>query len=191
MGSLVRWTLWVVLLPGVFSATASANSIPVGTLSFDVLNPQGSSGATLGLDVFNATQPFGGSSITTQLTFSNLSLFVNLSSGTTQNVALSATDNFGDFSSGAAFVAGDVVSATLTGTLGPLGVMFSDGSTANILPTFSTTLTGALGGPLGNGDFALINASTVPEPGSLVLLVVPLVGLLLLGQRRERQAIQP
>jgi hypothetical protein len=189
MWSMVRRTLWVVLLLGLFSVSASANSISVGALSFDNLNPTGVAAATFGLDVFNATQPSGGSSITTQLAFSSLSLLAQLSNGTTQVVPLSATDNLGDFSSGQAFVAGDVLSATLTGTFAPLGVTLADGSTATILSTFSATLTGASGGPLQGGDLVLFDATTVPanvvpEPGTLVLLILPMAGLLFFGRKR-------
>ena len=189
MCSMVRRTLWVVLLLGLFSACASADVIPVGDLSFDNLNPTGLAGATFGLDVFNATQPFGGSSITTQLAFSNLSLLAQLSNGTTLSVPLSATDSLGDFSSGQAFVAGDILSATLTGTFAPLGVTLADGSTATILSTFSTTLTGTSGGPLQGGDLVLFDATTVPgnvvpEPGILVLLILPMAGLLFFDRKR-------
>jgi len=189
MRSMVRRTLWVVLLLGLFSASATADAIPVGVLSFDNLNPTGLAAATFGFDVFNATQPFGGSLITTQLTFSNLSLIAQLTNGTSQLVPLFATDGLGDFSSGQAFVAGDVLSATLTGTFAPLGVTFADGSTATILSTFSTTLTGALGGPLQDGDLVLFNANTVPaqavpEPTTWVLLILSMAGLLLFDRKR-------
>jgi len=189
MCSMVRRTLWVVLLLGLFSACASADVIPVGDLSFDNLNPTGLAAATFGLDVFNATQPFGGSLITTQLAFSNLSLLAQLSNGATQLVPLFATDSLGDFSSGQVFVAGDVLSATLTGTFAPLGVTLADGSTATILSTFSTTLPGASGGPLHDGDRVLFNANIVPanavaEPGTLVLLILPMAGLLFFGRKR-------
>lgn len=181
-------TLWLVLLLGLFSASASADSIPVGVFSFDNLNPTGLAGATFGLDVFNATQPFGGSPIISFLTFSNLSLLVNLSNGTTQSVGLSPVDTFGDFSTGQLFVAGGVISATLTGTFSPLGVTLANGSTATILPTFSTTITNPLGA-LQNGDFAAINATTVPanavpEPATIVLLILPIAGLLLFERKR-------
>jgi len=185
---LLRATLVLCgLLLGV--AAAKADAVAVGALSFDNLNPTGLAAATFGLDVFNATQPFGGSRITTQLSFSNLSLLAQLSNGTTQAVSLSATDNLGDFSSGQAFVAGDVLSATLTGTFAPLVVTLADGSTATILSTFSATLIGASGGPLHDGDRVLFNANTVPanavpEPGTLVLLILPMAGLLFFGRKR-------
>ena len=189
MRAMVRRTLWVVLLLGLFSASATADTLPVGVLSFDNLNPTGLAVATFGFDVFNATQPFGGSLITTQLTFSNLSLIAQLTNGTSQLVPLFATDSLGDFSSGQAFVAGDVLSATLTGTFAPPGVTLADGSTATILSTFSTTLIGASGGPLQDGDLVLFNANTVPanavpEPTTLVLLILSLAGLLLFDRKR-------
>jgi len=188
MRSMVRRTLWVVLLLGLFSASATADTIPVGVLSFDNLNPTGSAGGTFGLDVLNLTQ-LGGGLITTQLTFSNFSLIAQLTNGTSQLVPLFATDSLGDFSSGQAFVAGDVLSATLTGTFAPLGVTLADGSTATILSTFSRTLIGASGGPLQDGDLVLFNANTVPanavpEPTTLVLLILSLAGLLLFDRKR-------
>ena len=192
-GRLTRWfllratLLLCVLLLGV--GAAKADAVAVGTLSFDNLNPTGLAAATFGLDVFNATQPFGGSLITTQLTFSDLSLLAQLSDGTTQLVPLFATDSLGDFSSGQAFVAGDVLSATLMGTFGPLDVTLADGSTATILSTFSTTLTGTSGAPLQDGDLVPFDATTapakaVPEPGTLVLLILPMAGLLFFGRKR-------
>ena len=189
MGSNVRRALWMVLLLGALSGATRGDAIPVGVLSFDNLSPAGSAQATFGLDVFNATQPFGGSLITSQLTLSNLSLIAQLSDGTSQQVHLFATDTFGDFSSGQAFVAGDVLSATLTGEFSPLGVTLVDGSTATILPTFSVLLGDVSGGALQDGDFALFSANVappgaVPEPGTWVLLVLPLAGLLFIHQTR-------
>jgi len=185
---MVRRTLWVVLLLGLFSASATADAIPVGVLSFDNLNPTGLAGATFGLDVLNLTQLSGATPITTLLTLSNLSLIAQLTNGS-RSVQLFETDSLGDFSSGQKFAAGDVLSATLTGTFAPLGVTLADGSTATILSTFSTTLIGASSGPLQDGDFVLFNANTVPanavpEPRTWVLLILSLAGLLLFDRKR-------
>jgi hypothetical protein len=102
----------------VSSSHAKADTFTVGTFSFDLLQI-GPSGSLYGLDVFNGTQPGGGSPVSTFLNFSNLVLSVTSSADGTSNVALTPTDPLGDFSTGAIFAAGQLLSATLTGTLSP------------------------------------------------------------------------
>jgi PEP-CTERM motif len=155
---------------------AHADTFPVGTFSFDLLQTA-LSGSLYGLDVFNGTQPGGGSPVSTFLNFSNLALSVTLSAGGTSNVALTPTDAFGDFSTGAIFSVGQLLSATLTGTFSPTIGIVANGNLVNINSTFSTLLTDTSGGPLVDGDLATINATTttlqpVPEPSTALLLLL-------------------
>jgi PEP-CTERM motif-containing protein len=184
------WTWTRVFLLAIFvglvSVAARADTVPVGVLSFDNLG-QGS-GATYGLDIFNATQAGGGSDVSTFLSFANLSAVVTFADGsmTTENFA--ASDMSGDSSTGGLFALGDVISATLTGRFNPLTVMLSDGSEVTIDSAFTTTLTDP-NGPLADGDFAYINVNTspivagAPEPGTWELLLLGLVGALAAGRK--------
>jgi hypothetical protein len=183
----MRWILGRLILCVsffflLFTSRAVADALPVGAVSFDQLIA-GNSGTLYGLDVFNGTQAGGGSPVTTFLTFSNLNLTVILSSGASESLALTPSDAFGDFSTGSLFAAGDVSSAMLTGTFSPTSVILADGSAANIQDSFSAALTGSSGGALSSGDFAVINVNTVvqvvPEPGTLLLLGIPLFCLAL------------
>jgi hypothetical protein len=64
----------------------------------------------------------------------------------------------------------------------------------NIDSGFSVALKDANGGPLQEGDFILINATSVaqgvPEPGTLVLLSLPLVVLVGRVRRSSRRLIR-
>jgi hypothetical protein len=188
LGRLVLCTSFFFLL---FTSRAVADALPVGAVSFDQLIA-GNSGTLYGLDVFNGTQPGGGSPVATFLTFSNLNLSVILSSGASESVALTPTDAFGDFSTGSLFAAGDVSSAILTGTFSPTSVILADGSAANIQDSFTAALTDS-SGTLSGGDFAVINANTVvqvvPEPGTLLLLGIPLFCLALFGCVNRRMRV--
>lgn len=153
------------------SSLAHADSFPVGVLSFDSLSTDGS---VYGLDVTDTTQSVGLSPVSTFLSFSNLVLSVTFTAGGTSNIALSPTDPFGDFSSGAIFSPNQLLSATLTGTFSPATGVTANGSIVNINSDFSTLLTDVSGGPLQDSDLAVINATTavqpVPEPSTLLLL---------------------
>ena len=161
--------LW--LLTGL---AAKADDLPVGLLSLD----QFTNGYAV--DLTNLTQPGGGSSVVSFLDFSSFTLTLNLSDGSSSTAAFSSVDPFGDLGTGAIFSAGQVNSATLTGTFSPTTVVLADGSTMAIGPN-SVTLLSDSAGPLVAGDFTLINVSTqplaTPEPGTALLLAA---GLLLL-----------
>jgi PEP-CTERM motif-containing protein len=178
--------LAVVFVLAFAGLRAEADTVAVGVVSFDNL-AQGS-GATFGLDIFNATQAGGGSDVTTFLALENLSAVVTFADGSTSKENFAASDGFGDFSTGTLFGAGDVMSAVLTGTFAPLTVTLSDGSKAAIDSTFSTTLTD-LAGPLADGDFAYINVNTspiiagAPEPGTWGLLLLGIAGVLAMGRK--------
>jgi|HubBroStandDraft_4_1064222.scaffolds.fasta_scaffold12650_2 hypothetical protein len=169
LAAIIGCLLW--LLTG---SAARADDLPVGLLSFD----QFTNGYAV--DLTNLTQPGGGSSVVTFLDFSSFTLTLNLSDGSSSTAALSAVDPFGDLGTGPIFPAGQVNSATLTGTFSPTTVVLADGSTVAIDPN-SVTLLSDSAGPLVAGDFTLINVSTqpqaTPEPGTALLLAA---GLLLL-----------
>lgn len=171
--------LWGVICVCFFSmlttAHAKADTLPVGALSFDLLQT-GLSGSLYGLDVFNGTQPGGGSPVSTFLNFSSLALSVTLSAGGTSSVALIPTDALGDFSTGVVFSTGQVLSATLTGTFSPTTGIVANSNIVNINSAFSTRLTDVTGGPLQDGDLVIIDAETtvqtVPEPSTVLLLLL-------------------
>src|SRR5579863_843011 len=190
---------WLALLALVFfliflfsTSPVLADGLPVGALSFDLLKTD-ASGSLDGLDVTDYTQPGGGSSVSSFLGFSTLALHVVTAGGTTTET-LTAQDALGDFSTGALFASGGVLSATLTGSFSATSVMLANGSSVNIDSGFSVALKDANGGPLQEGDFILINATSVaqgvPEPGTLVLLSLPLVVLVGRVRRSSRCAIR-
>ena len=191
--------LWGVICVCLFSmlttAHAKADTLPVGALSFDLLQT-GFSGSLYGLDVFNGTQPGGGSPVSTFLNFSSLALSVTLSAGGTSSVVLTPTDALGDFSTGAVFSTGQVLSATLTGTFFSTTGIVANGNIVNINSAFSTPLTDVTGGPLQDGDLAIINAETtvqaVPEPSTVLLLLmgVPLCVLVYQVRKVRRRSYE-
>ena len=164
----------------LFSGFAKADSIPVGIVSFDLLQ-SGLSGTLFGLDVLNGTQAGGGSPVSTFLDFTSLTLTVAAADGATKSVPLNPTDAFGDFSTGSVFSADQLLSATLTGTFLPTIVTLADGSVVSIGRSLNTVITDVAGGPLQDGDLATINVTTsvsqVPEPGTLIMLGLPLLVL--------------
>ena len=183
----------MLLAVGLFSAVTFAGSIPIGILSFDNTSP--------GFDQFDIANQTGPNSsvfpdttfpVSTSVNLSSLSLTVNFVGGS------STTFGSGFFSlepDGLSFTGPvlptsgpGVLSAILTGMLSPLTVTLNSGATVTLNPTFSATLTDATGGPLVDGDFAIINATTkssgvTPEPGTLLLLGSGLTGLIALRRR--------
>jgi hypothetical protein len=172
------------------SVAANADTLPVAVFSFDDLGLPAGSPATFGLDLTNYSGPSEATDVFTMLGFEDLSLQVKHLNGSTSSEALTAVDVFGDFSTGEAYVGGDVISAVLTGEFIPTVVTLDDGSTVMIASSFSATITDA-SGPLQDGDFALVNVVTspivrgVPEPETRlsVLLGLALVGVLALVRR--------
>jgi len=172
----------MLLAVGLLSAVTFASSIPIGYIQWDVNNP-----TTGTFDIVNMTgpnsSPFPDPSfpVTTSVNLSSLSLTVHFTDGST--VAFGSS-YFTLSSDGLSFDGGPIgiggtnplpVSATLTGTLSPLTLTLNDGSTVTVNPTFSATITDPTGGPLQDGDLAIINATTgsggtTPEPGTLLLL---------------------
>lgn len=186
--------LCLLVLGGAYRATA--DNLPVGLLSFDPLSVDPATGNTLySLDVTNLTQPGGGSTVTTFLDFSSFTLTVDLSNGNSGIYALSAADPFGDLQTGAIFMAGDVISATLGGVFSPTVVTLADGSTVNIAAGSVTTLSDP-NGALMAGDTVAINATTqplvAPEPETLMFLICGLLPVCLpLMHKKRLRFLQP
>jgi hypothetical protein len=142
------------------------------------------------LDITNLSGPLGLGFVSSTVSFENLSLTVTYTGGASSPSGPLTPDGFGDFSTGTAFVGGDVESALLTGTFSPLTVTLPDGSTVAIAGSFSATITDP-SGPLVDTDSALINVVTspivsgVPEPGTGLLLLFgfALAGAWALGRR--------
>lgn len=156
---------------------AKADTIAVGTFSFDLLQ-SGPSGQVFGFDVFNGTQPGGGSTAATFVNFVSLTLTLTLTGGGTMTVPLAPTDPFGDLSTGALFSSGQILSATLTGTFAPTTITLADGSVVIIDATLSAVLNNLTSGSLQGGELVTINATVlqrVAEPSTLVLLGLSLL----------------
>jgi hypothetical protein len=191
-------TLLLLLTLTVFSAVASADQFPIGLLSFDAANLAGTSGQ---FDITNQTGPnsFPPSfPVTSSLAFAITSLTVNFTTGSP--IVLLAGDFTSDGNGGwlgnNSFTS-PILSAILVGTLSPTsGVVVSGVGTETFSAFFtdasgnpSVTVTDATGGPLVLGDLAVIYGSTtpttVPEPGTGVLLGGGIAGLILLMLRRR------
>jgi len=193
--------LLMLLVGGLFSMVASADSLPVGILSLD--NP---SAPTSGqFDITNLT---GANAllpdfpVTTGLTFVITSLTVTFASGPADvlHAVDFTSDGNGGFTGNTSFNLSttSIISAILVGTLSPTGAVdVSGGGTIAIEAamtdksgTPSVTLTDG-GTPLVPGDLAVLYATPsggggpppVPEPGILFLLGSGLMGLSLLLRR--------
>jgi hypothetical protein len=185
----------LLLAVGLFSAVTFASSIPIGWIDWNVTTP------TVGeFDIVNQTGPNASSfpdttfPVTTSVNLSSLSLTVNFNDGST---SVFGSSYFTLSPDGLSFDGGPIpiggtnplpVSATLTGTFSPLNLTLNDGSTITVLPTFTATITDPTGGPLQDGDLAIIYATTgshgvTPEPSTLLLLGTGLSALIFLRRK--------
>ncbi len=128
--------------------------------------------------------------ITTALSITNLSLTVNFQNGgtVTENSAQFSPDGSGGFTGNFSFDLSSfsIASADLTGTLSPTAVQLYNGTNGLIAPAFSTIVTPSSGATLQAGDSAIIDATTIPEPGSFALLGLGF-GALLFFFRKTRK----
>jgi hypothetical protein len=174
------------------TAAAYATEIPVGFISYDVTGTNVAEFDILNFTGANAsTFPDTTFPVTTPLSFTDLSLTVNYADGsslvfgpsyfTLDSDGLSFDGEQLSTLSGAPTGLFGANSATLSGMFGAQFVTLNDGSTVQITQSFMATISDP--GGLSDGDLAIINASTTPEPSSWMLLAT---GLLALGAWRLR-----
>jgi len=188
----------VRLLPAMFVIAALAISahasnipaftpIPVGFISYDVTGVNVAEFDIANFTGVNAsTFPDTTFPITTSLSLTDLSLTVDYSGG--QSLVLGpsyftlAPDglsfNGEQLSTLSGFPTGlfDATSATLTGMFSTQNVVLNDGSSGQVFYSFDATISDPSG--LMDGDLAVINAISTPEPATWMMLAT---GLLLLG----------
>jgi hypothetical protein len=184
----------LVALAMVVGPAAYADVIPIGYVSWDVAFP-GNSGA---FDISNQTGPNSSGDatwpVTSTVDLSSLSLTVDFSNGSTTVFGSSyfALGLDGISFDGKPIAIGGTnplpVDATLTGTFSPTTITLFDGSTPTINPTFSAVITPSSPPDLGDGDLAIINATTgvtsgVPEPSSWALFGTCLAGFAILQRK--------
>lgn len=192
-GAISTFLAAVVLCATVAPAFAD---IPAGYISWDVSFP-GNAGQfdIVNLTGVNSADPF---SITTPVSFSNLSLVVDFVGGG----SVTYGPGSGYFSlapdglsyNGTAIPIGGTnpqpVDATLTGMFGPLSVI-SNGTPTVILPTFSVSFSD--GPSLVDGDFGIIYATpetaTTPEPGYWMFLALALLCLFVVKHRLDSRGV--
>jgi len=178
----------------VLGPAAYADVIPIGYISWDVAFP-GNSGA---FDISNQTGSNSSGDatwpVTTTVDLSSLSLTVDFSNGST---TVFGSSYFSLGLDGISFDGKPIaiggtnplpIDATLKGTFSPTAITLFDSSTRTILPTFTAVITPSTLPDLGDGDLAIINAttgtSTVPEPSSWVLFGTCLAGFAILQRKR-------
>jgi hypothetical protein len=176
---------------GLLSAVASADQIPIGYVSWNV-----TSGTTGEFDIINQTGPNSSGDatwpVTTTVDLESLSLTVDFSNSKSE---VFGSTYFSLSSDGISFNGSTIptggfnpkpIDATLTGVFSPTDVTLFDGSTDPISPDFSVSIqsSAGIGDPLRDGDLALIEANTVPEPRSL-FPVFGCFGVLLLFRKRR------
>ena len=172
-----------------FCVCASATSIPLGYVAWDVTSP----GVSGEFDVVNQTGPNSSGDSTwpviSLVQFSSLSLTVLFTDGTSQVLGPSyfSLNPDGESFDGSqiSIGAGDPlpVMATLTGTINPTSITLFDGSTATVGSTFNVSFSDSPN--LQDGDLAIIYAQT-PEPATWIPIGAGLMGLNILLFARGR-----
>jgi PEP-CTERM motif len=182
---LTRLALWLFTV-GSFSAMASASSIPVGLVSYDV--------TSTGFAQFDVTNQSGPNSstfpdttwpVTTSVSLTSLSLTVDFTTGTSETFGSGffTLEPDGLSYTGPVLPTSETVAtATLTGDLSPTVFTLNNGSSAKVLAGFTATITDS-SGTLADGDFTVINARVVPEPATWLLMASGLAVLLLAWRR--------
>lgn len=169
-------------------ARADGGSVLVGLIEYN------SNGPVDSFYVTNLTDAGLDPGIATDVNFTDLNFSVLDSMGNSLGPGSPLTDIPSMGSSADVFdsIAGNLVSATITGTFDTTSVTLADGTQVTIDPTFTATILPSCGDVLTpDCDFASINAeiaspTAAPEPGTLLLLssALPLLGSL---RRRKRR----
>ena len=187
----IRLVLWFTA-GGLLSTSASGSVIPCGYVIYNVTSP----GISAEFDIVNQTGPNSSNDSTwpavTPVSMLNLSLTVDFSSGLPIVFGPSyftlSLDGL-SYDGGTIAIGGSnpqPVGATLTGTFNPAAVTLFDASTDVLEPAFTASIFPSAGITLQDQDLALINGtSSVPEPGTLALLLTG-AGMLLLICRAHR-----
>jgi hypothetical protein len=196
-------------LPAMFVIAALATSahassipdfspVPVGFIGYDV------TGANVAeFDIVNFTGPNASTfpdmtfPITTPVSLMDLSLTVNFLGGQSEVFGPSYFTLDGDglsfdgkqLSTLSGFPTGlfDATSATLTGLFATQNLGLNDGSSVQVFQGFSATISDPSG--LMDGDLAVINATTAPEPATWMMLATGLVLLMGLGMRERLKSL--
>jgi hypothetical protein len=198
MSQLMRTSGKVAAVAMIVSSWAFADEVTVGFISYDVSIPT----STSAFDISNETGPnssvFPDTTfpIVTPVSLTNLALSVDFSDGSMQNFGssyftLSALDGL-SFDGGTIPIGGanpQPTKAILTGMFATTTITLNDGSSVTIDPHFSATILPSIGSQLGDGDLALILASTtvsaVPEPSFSWFLGAGVLGLILVRVRHR------
>jgi hypothetical protein len=206
MKPIARCTLLLLLLVLLLASTAAfaQSTILIGQLYLDNTTP--GSGGSPGVDQFdllNLTGTAGGQGITTDVTFSNMTLSIN--GGTAVSVAslpgsdISPLYGFETIASGLAD--GTITSFVLTGSLSPIQVVVN-GITEMIAGTFTVSYSNSesplttsgscqssgTGCPEWDIDVTETPVSSVPEPATLTLYGSGLCFVAWLRRRRSLKA---
>jgi hypothetical protein len=183
---------WILLASaGLLSALASADQIPIGYVSWNV-----TSRTTGEFDILNQTGPNSSDDptwpVATTISLESLSLTVDFSNSKTEvfGPAYFSLGLDGISLDGATIPTGlfntKPIDATLTGTFSPTVLTLFDDSTESISPAFSVTIesSAGTGEPLLDGNLAIIEATTIPEPRSLLLVLMCLSVLAIFAKIR-------
>lgn len=181
---------------GLLSAIASADQIPIGYISWNVTSP-----TTGEFDILNQTGPNSSDDatwpVTSTISLESLSLTVDFTHDRTKvfgpayfSLALDGISFDGATIPTGLFIA-KPIDATLTGTFSPTELTLFDGSTVSISPTFSVTIesSAGMGDRLLDGNLAIIEATTIPEP-NFVFLVLTCLGVMLLFRKAWFRKLQ-
>jgi hypothetical protein len=190
--------LFLLALAACLSTVASADQIGVGVLSFDSISPSQSQFDITNLTGTNSFAP--DFPISTQLAFTVTSLTLSFTSGpglVLPGSAFTTVDAEGDVNctgAGCNLFGDSITSAVLTGTFSPTtGLAGLPAGDTGILAAFTTTITPGCPGAAGlvaGCDAAIINATgttgvtAAPEPGTLGLAGIGMIGLLFFGRKR-------
>ncbi len=182
---------------GALAAVASATTVPVGTVNFDLTGLPG----TATVDIFNQTGPNSTAApdttwpVSTSVSLSSLGLTLNFVGGVSESFGSSYFTLAGDglsFNGSTISISLPVKSAVVTGDFSPTTWTLNDGSTFTAGSAFTATITDS-SGTLVDGDFAVIvgtsGAHIIPEPGTW-LMVAAGFAILMLIRFARRKAFQ-